>query len=205
MKKNIDSAPRKSAIREYAEALIIALALAFIIRTFIIQPFTIPSGSMEKTLLVGDYLLVNKFWYGLKNPFTGNYLIEGTEPQIGDIIVFKYPEDPSIDFIKRIVGVPGDIIEVRDKQLLRNGQPVKENYIQHLHPDFIMDLDNIGPVVVPEDEYFAMGDNRDNSKDSRAWGTLRRSAIHGKAWRIHWSWDAQNGRVRTERLGKKLE
>jgi signal peptidase I len=199
------SAPRKSFLRETAEALLVALVLAFLIRTFIVQPFTIPSGSMEKTLLIGDYLLVNKFLYGLKIPFTDTYLIKGAAPQLGDIIVFKYPVEPSTDFIKRIVGLPGDVIEVRGKQLYRNGQPVQESYIQHIRPDQIGPLDNVGPITVPEGKYFVMGDNRDNSADSREWGTVSRGAIHGKAWRVHWSWDAVNTRVRLERLGKKLE
>jgi signal peptidase I len=202
-KKN--APPRKSFLRETAEALIVALVLAFLIRTFIIQPFTIPSGSMENTLLIGDYLLVNKFLYGLKNPFTGNYLIRGTDPRRGDIIVFRYPRDPSVDFIKRIVGLPGDVIEVRDKQLYRNGQPVQEGYIRHSRPHSVGPLDNMAPLTVPEGNYFVMGDNRDNSADSREWGTVGREAIHGKAWRVHWSWDAAGTRVRLERLGKKLE
>jgi signal peptidase I len=203
-RKNTAAQP-KSFFRELVEALLVALILAFAIRTFVIQPFTIPSGSMEKTLLIGDYLLVNKFLYGLKNPFTGNYLIKGRDPQIGDIIVFQYPVDPSVDFIKRIVGLPGDVIEVRNKQLYRNAEPVREGYIRHSRPNLIGPLDNVGPVTVPEGKYFVMGDNRDNSADSREWGTVSRSAIHGKAWRIHWSWDSANTRVRLERLGNKLE
>ena len=205
MSRKKAAAHPKSFFRELVEALLVALVLAFVIRTFIIQPFTIPSGSMEKTLLIGDYLLVNKFLYGLKNPFTGNYIIKGRDPQIGDIVVFRYPVDPSVDFIKRIVGLPGDVIEVRNKQLYRNAEPVTEGYIRHSRPNQIGPLDNVGPVTVPEGKYFVMGDNRDNSADSREWGTVSRNAIHGKAWRIHWSWDSVNTRVRLERLGDKLE
>lgn len=196
---------QKSVIREYAEAILIALVLALFIRTFIFQAFTIPSSSMEPTLLVGDYLLVTKFEYGVKNPFTGNYLIERAGPQHGDIIVFKYPSDPSQDYVKRVVGLPGDVIEMRAKQLYRNGQPVSERYTQNLYPNYIGELDNVGPIVVPEGQYFAMGDNRDNSSDSRAWGTVPRSYIHGKPWRIYWSWDSQNTSLRWGRLGKSLE
>ncbi len=199
------SEPQKSLFREYGEALIIALVLAFFIRTFLFQAFTIPSGSMLETVQIGDYLLVNKFSYGVKNPFTGNYLIERDGPQLGDIIVFKYPGDPSVDYIKRVEGLPGDVIEVRDKELYRNGELVREDYVQHIHPTTIGRLDNIGPITVPEDEYFVMGDNRDNSEDSRAWGTVERKAIHGKAWRIYWSWDSEAGRPRLGRLGHKVE
>lgn len=203
-KHSSDSQP-KSLFREYGEALLVALVLALVIRTFLFQAFTIPSGSMLETVQIGDYLLVNKFMYGVKNPFTDNYLIEADGPQIGDIIVFKYPGDPSIDYIKRVEGLPGDVIEVRDKQLYRNGKAVQEDYIQHIHPNLIGRLDNIGPVTVPEGEYFVMGDNRDNSEDSRAWGTVKRNAIHGKAWRIYWSWDSDAGRPRFGRLGMKVE
>ncbi len=199
------SPKNKSLLREYGEALLVALVLALVIRTFLFQAFTIPSGSMLETVQIGDYLLVNKFIYGLKNPFTGTYFIDGKDPQIGDIIVFKYPGDPSIDYIKRIEGLPGDVIEVRDKQLYRNGEAVHEDYIQHIHPDIIGRLDNIGPVTVPAGEYFVMGDNRDNSEDSRAWGTVKRGAIQGKAWRIYWSWDSDASRPRLGRLGKKVE
>lgn len=203
-KHSSDSQP-KSLFREYGEALLVALVLALVIRTFLFQAFTIPSGSMLETVQIGDYLLVNKFMYGVKNPFTDNYLIEADGPQIGDIIVFKYPGDPSIDYIKRVEGLPGDVIEVRDKQLYRNGEAVHEDYIQHIHPNLIGRLDNIGPITVPDGEYFVMGDNRDNSEDSRAWGTVKRNAIHGKAWRIYWSWDSDAGRPRFGRLGMKVE
>jgi len=197
--------PRKSMIREYGEALLVALLLALVIRTFLIQAFTIPSGSMLQTLQIGDYLLVNKFLYGVKNPFNDEYLFEGQDPAIGDIVVFKYPVNPSIDYIKRIVGLPGDVIEVRDKQLYRNGQPVTEAYIQHLLEGIPGRLDNMPAMTVPEGEYFVMGDNRDNSEDSRAWGTVPRSAIHGKAWRIYWSWDSEEKSPRWSRLGKLVE
>ena len=162
----------RSSIVDFIEALAVALILALAIRAFLFQAFTIPSGSMLNTIQIGDYLLVNKFLYGVKIPFTDKYLFRGRDPQRGDIIVFKFPGDESVDYIKRIVGVPGDVIEVKNKQLYRNGEPVQESYIRHTHPDFIGRLDNIGPVTVPEDEYFVMGDNRDNSEDSRAWGSV---------------------------------
>lgn len=194
----------KSSIVDFIEALAVALVLALAIRAFLFQAFTIPSGSMLNTIQIGDYLLVNKFLYGVKIPFTDKYLFRGEDPQRGDIIVFKFPGDESVDYIKRIVGVPGDVIEVKNKQLYRNGEAVKESYIQHTHPNFIGRLDNVGPVTVPEDEYFVMGDNRDNSEDSRAWGTVSREKIHGKAWRIYWSWEKGNG-PRWSRLGRLVE
>ena len=120
-----------SALREYAEALVWALALALVIRTFVVQSFTIPSGSMLQTIQIGDYLLVNKFVYGVKIPFTNKYLFRGEDPKVGDIIVFEYPRDPDTDYIKRVVGVPGDVLEMKDKKLYRNGQPVQEDYVQH--------------------------------------------------------------------------
>ncbi len=197
--------PKKSMFREYAEALIIALCLALFIRTFIVQAFKIPSESMLETLLVGDHLLVSKFSYGVKIPFTNNYLIEGDDPQYGDVVVFEYPKDPSLDYIKRVVGRPGDVIELRDKQLYRNGQPVKEAYIRHSDPNGIYPTrDTFGPFTVPEGEYFMLGDNRDNSQDSRFWGTVKKSAMRGKAWRIYWSANGLDN-IRFNRFAKAVE
>lgn len=196
---------KKSVWREYAEALIIALLLALVIRTFIVQAFKIPSESMLDTLQVGDHLLASKFAYGLKIPFTDTYIYKGSDPQRGDIIIFKYPNDPSVDYIKRVVGVPGDVIEVRDKQLYRNGQPVKETYIRHTDPRGTEPLrDNYAPVTVPEGKYFVMGDNRDNSLDSRFWGFVDRDAIRAKAWRIYWSWGGL-GDIRWSRIGQEIK
>lgn len=196
---------KKSVWREYAEALVVALALAFIIRAFVVQAFKIPSESMLGTLLVGDHLLASKFAYGIKIPFTDKYIYEGEEPRRGDVIIFEYPNDPSVDYIKRVIGVPGDVIEVRDKQLYRNGQPVKEAYARHSDPDGIEPLrDNYAPVTVPPDKYFVMGDNRDNSLDSRFWGFVDRKAIKAKAWRIYWSWNGP-GDIRWNRIGQKIE
>lgn len=201
-----DKAPKRKPLwREYAEALLVALVLALVIRTFIVQAFKIPSESMLETLQVGDHLLVNKFLYGVKWPFTNTYIVKGADPQRGDIIVFEYPNKPTLDYIKRIVGVPGDVMEVRNKQLYRNGQPVKEAYIRNTEPHRIEPVrDNFGPVTVPADKYFVMGDNRDNSLDSRFWGFVDRSAIRGKAWRIYWSSEGL-GTVRWNRFGKLVE
>ena len=197
--------PVKPLWREYGEALFVALILALVIRTFVVQAFKIPSESMVKTLLVGDHLLASKFSYGIKIPFTHTYIYKGEDPVKGDIIIFEYPNDPSVDYIKRIVGTPGDTIEVRNKQLFRNGEPVKESFIRFTEPDRIQPVrDNFGPVTVPADKYFVMGDNRDNSMDSRFWGFVDRSAIRAKAWRIYWSWGGF-GDIRWDRIGKAVQ
>ena len=197
--------PVKPLWREYGEALFVALILALVIRTFVVQAFKIPSESMVKTLLVGDHLLASKFSYGIKIPFTHTYIYKGEDPVKGDIIIVEYPNDPSVDYIKRIVGTPGDTIEVRNKQLFRNGEPVKESFVRFTEPDRIQPVrDNFGPVTVPADKYFVMGDNRDNSMDSRFWGFGDRSAIRAKAWRIYWSWGGL-GDIRWDRIGKAVE
>ncbi len=196
--------PKKSVFREYAEALLIALVCALVIRTFVVQAFKIPSESMLQTLLVGDHLLGNKFIYGVKIPFTDTYLFKGADPKFGDIVIFEYPKDPSIDYIKRVVGVPGDVIELRDRQLYRNGEKLTESYAQYIDA-LAMDprCHNFGPVTVPEGKFFVMGDNRDNSLDSRFWGFVDRSAIKAKAWRLYWSWGGDH--LRWKRIGKLLE
>ena len=196
---------KKSVWREYAEALIVALALALVIRAFVVQAFKSPSESMLGTLQVGDHLLASKFAYGIRIPFTDHYIYDGSDPQRGDIVIFEYPNDPSVDYIKRVIGVPGDLIEVRDKQLYRNGMPVKEAYIRNIDPDNIEPLrDNYAPVRVPSGKYFVMGDNRDNSLDSRFWGFVDRKAIKAKAWRIYWSWGGLDN-IRWGRIGQKIE
>lgn len=196
---------QKNLLLEYVEALLVAFVLAMFIRTFVVQAYKIPSGSMLETLQIGDHLLVNKFAYGVKVPFTHSYMFKGADPKRGDIIVFEYPNNPSIDYIKRIVGVPGDVIEVRDKQLYRNGEKVEEGYIRHSEPDHVVPVrDNYGPVTVPEGKYFVMGDNRDDSQDSRFWGFVERAAIHGKAWLLYWSWEGL-GNVRWDRIGNLIK
>ena len=200
--------PRKSLIREYTEAIIIAIILALIIRTFIVQAFKIPSGSMIPTLMIGDHILVNKFLFGVKIPFTDHILFSFDTPDRLDIIVFKYPEDEDKDFIKRIVGTPGDRISVQNKVLYVNDIPVVEPYIQHtdsaILPPGVHPRDSFGPSTVPHDQYFVMGDNRDQSLDSRFWGFVDREKIKGKAFMIYWSWDRENTGVRWIRLGKTL-
>lgn len=193
----------KSTFREYAEALLVALALALFIRTFFVQAFKIPSGSMLETLQIGDHLLVNKLLYGLRIPVYGTRLFSYFEPERGDIIVFVYPEDREKDFIKRVIGIPGDEIEIRNKKLFRNGQPVgDEPYARYAEPAEAGPRDNFGPVTVPEGNVFVMGDNRDHSFDSRFWGFVPYEDIKGKAFVIYWSWDGDDSWVRWSRLGK---
>lgn len=201
----LQKSSKKSLIREYGEALLVALVLAFVIRTFVVQAYKIPSESMVETLLVGDHLLASKFAYGIKIPFTHSYIYCGDDPAYGDIIIFEYPNDPSVDYIKRVIGLPGDVITVRDKRLYRNGMPVEEKYIRYEQPNIIEPIrDNFGPVTVPPDKYFVMGDNRDNSLDSRFWGFVDRGAIQAKAWRIYWSWDDKDNSPRWSRIGKAV-
>jgi signal peptidase I len=190
-------------VKEYAEALIVALVLALIIRSFVVQAFKIPSGSMLETLQIGDHLLVSKFIYGVKIPFTDRVVIPVDDPQFGDIIVFEFPEDPTKDFIKRVIGRPGDTIEIRDKQVIRNGQPLTEPYTRHTDNRIIPKRDNFGPVTVPEGKYFVMGDNRDESYDSRFWGYVDRPVIKGKAWVIYWSWSGPTD-VKWNRIGRMV-
>ena len=193
----VDTAPpqqtKKSVTREYVEAILIALVLALFIRTFIVQAFKIPSGSMEPTLLIGDHLLVNKFIYGIKNPFTGATWIAIKPPARRDIVVFKYPVNPDQDFIKRVIGVAGDTIEMVDKKLLVNGEPfIVEGAVYrdpNIIPGTMKPRDNFGPITVPKDSLFVMGDNRDNSYDSRFWKFVKLSSVRGKAFILYWSWD----------------
>lgn len=175
-------------VGEYVRIIIVALILAGIIRTFIVQPYYIPSGSMMDTLLVGDRVLVTKFSYGIHIPFIEDEIFSISEPQRGDIIVFPFPENPKLDYIKRVVGIPGDTIEIRNKQLYRNGELVKEDYIQHTDP--FVDAtrrDNMPQVTVPEGKLFVMGDNRDDSMDSRFWQFVDKKKVWGKAQMIYWS------------------
>ncbi|HEY3346087.1 MAG TPA: signal peptidase I [Nitrospirota bacterium] len=196
----------KSVFREYAEAIIIAAVLALFIRTFIVQAFKIPSGSMEDTLLIGDHLIVNKFLYGTKIPFTGKEILPLRDPVRGDVIVFKFPEDETKDFIKRIIGLPGDTLEIVNKKLFVNGKPLTEPYTvfkdEQILPRSMQARDNFGPIKVPEGQYFCMGDNRDKSHDSRFWGFVTKDKIIGKAVIIYWSWDGDDHWVRWQRMGK---
>jgi signal peptidase I len=205
---------KKGILRENIEAIVIAIILALIIRTFFVQAFKIPSGSMENTLLIGDQILVNKFIYGVRIPFADTVLIPIKNPQRGDIVVFETPEDKDLgyfqrrDFIKRVVGVEGDVVEVRDKKVYVNNEPQPDDFTIHLDPRTISGRfsprDNFGPVTVPKNSLFVMGDSRDNSHDSRFWGFVPMNLLKGKAFIIYWSWDKEDTSVRWNRLGRIL-
>ena len=231
---------KKSKLREWIESVLWAVVIALLLRAFVVQAFRIPSGSMEDTLLVGDFLMVNKFIYGTKIPFTDRVILPGIrQPEPGDIVVFKYPLDGR-DFIKRCVAVEGDTVRVIGGDLYVNGKRPSEPYAIHKawegsqsretaediwKPDYqkaweerkFVQLgwmrDNFGPVVVPPGNIFAMGDNRDNSLDSRFWGPLPKKLLRGRALFIYWSWDSENGEpfwmfwknIRFQRLGDLIK
>ncbi len=200
----------KGALRENTEAIIIAIIIAMFIRTFVIQAFKIPSGSMLETLQIGDQILVNKFIYGVKIPFTGGtVLIPVKDPVKGDIVVFEYPEDPKKDFIKRVVATEGDTLQIIDKQLYVNDQPVTaEPYAEfkdhRTYPQNLSPRDNLEKISVPQGQLFVLGDNRDNSHDSRFWGFVDLKTIKGKAFIIYWSWNRDKFGVRWNRIGDIL-
>jgi signal peptidase I len=202
------TAKTKSTFREYAEAIIMALVLALFIRTFIVQAFKIPSGSMIPTLQIGDHILVNKLSYGVRMPFLEKYLLEYGKPQRGDVVVFIFPEDRSKDFIKRVIGVAGDSVEVRAKKVYINGKPVEDPHAHFAGYDpqagGVGSGDDYGPKTVPENHIFVMGDNRDRSYDSRFWGYVNLHEVRGKAFLIYWSWDGVDRWVRWERLGNLI-
>ena len=180
---------KRSELRENIEAVIVAVLLAVFIRTFVVQAFKIPSGSMIPTLQVGDHILVNKFVYGVRLPFLGIPLVKGRKPAHGDIVVFKFPEDPRKDFIKRVIGVGGDIVEIRDKRVYVNGRLLPDKHAIHTDTRIIPGRDDFGPVRVPMGKLFVMGDNRDSSYDSRFWKFVDLKAVLGKAFMIYWSWN----------------
>jgi signal peptidase I len=199
--------PKKSQLRDWTEALIVAGVLALIIRTFVVQAFKIPSGSMEDTLLIGDHLLVNKFIYGTQLPFTDDPSFVIRDPQRGDVIVFEFPQDKDKsyfkrrDFIKRVIGLPGDEVVVRGKEVFVNGK-------RYLTPQAVFKGPNVNinlKTVVPEDQYFVLGDNRNNSQDSRFWGFVDREKIKGLAFIKYWSWDSENFSPRFGRIGGMID
>lgn len=233
-------AKKKSKLREYIEAIVIAVFLALLIRAFVVQAFKIPSGSMIPTLLVGDHILVNKFIYGVQPPFADKRFLVFSPPKKGDVIVFSFPKnkeqeectsisknlstrlnnawsngnpfylfkDDCRDFIKRVVGIGGDRIEIRDKRIYVNNAALDESYIIHTDPSIEgAPRDNLGPFTVPHNTFFVMGDNRDQSYDSRFWGIVEMDEIKGKAFIMYWSWDKDGNflnKVRWNRLGKLI-
>ena len=195
-------------VKEYAEAIIIAILIALFIRTFVVQAFKIPSGSMKPTLQIGDHILVNKFIYGVKVPFVRSTLIPISEPKRGDIIVFIYPQDRTKDFIKRVVAIGGDRVEIRNKEIYVNDVLSEDTHGVYVDPvvmpGAMQPRDNMGPVEVPKGTVFVMGDNRDQSYDSRFWGFVDLKDVMGEAFMIYWSWNGDERSVRWDRIGDIL-
>lgn len=226
----VGRANREPLIVEYARSFFPIIMLVLVLRSFLAEPFRIPSGSMMPTLLIGDFILVNKFAYGLRLPVINKKIVGLGEPQRGDVVVFRYPKDPSVDYIKRVVGLPGDHVAYYDKKLYINGKPVEQVPVgsytgfgsgevmtgaslrieelgkaEHrilVNPE-VRGLE--GDFVVPEGYYFVLGDNRDNSNDSRYWGPVPEDNLVGKAFFIWMSWDSANGGVSWNRIGKNIE
>ena len=204
---------KKSVIREYFESIVIAVILALFVRTWVVQAFKIPTGSMENNLLIGDHLLVNKFVFGPTASRLERALLPVGTVQHRDVIVFKYPEEPDRDFIKRVIGLPGETVELRNKKVYINGKPIDEPYVHFLSPPSsagqeVTSADvreNYAPVTVPPDHYFVMGDNRDNSQDSRYWGFLPRENIKGKSLVIYWSYQAEREDYQDESAGATVK
>ncbi len=206
---------QKSTLREYFESIVIAVILALFIRTFVVQAFKIPTGSMEENLLIGDHLLVNKFVLGPVGGGLERHLLPIADVRRGDIVVFKYPEEPDRDFIKRVIGLPDETLEVRQKRVYINGRALEEPYAHFLEPPSqpsalheVTSFDvreQYGPVRIPRDHYFVMGDNRDNSQDSRYWGFLPRSYIKGKALMVYWSYEADREDYRETGFSDRLQ
>lgn len=209
-------APKEPLLVEYARSFFPVLLIVLLLRSFLVEPFRIPSGSMIPTLLVGDFILVNKFAYGIRLPVLNTKVIPIGEPHRGDVVVFRYPENPSLDYIKRIVGLPGDTIAYYDKTVYVNGKPVPQQVAGGYgkgpgHDMYSLRLEKLGkvehpillntaapninmsPVTVPKGMYFAMGDNRDNSRDSRSWGFVPEENLVGEAFLIWMNWDSEDG------------
>ena len=186
---------QKSTTREYFESIAIAVILALFVRTWVVQAFKIPTGSMEQNLLIGDHLLVNKFVYAPASTAGERMLLPIGEYQRGDVLVFKYPEDPERDFIKRLIGLPGETIELRQSRVYIDGEPIVEPYLDAMRQGGQMPPDirgTFGPQVVPEGHLFMMGDNRGDSQDSRYWGPLPVGHVKGRAFVLYWSYESES-------------
>ncbi|TVP75275.1 MAG: signal peptidase I [Gemmatimonadales bacterium] len=220
--------------RDAVRSVLLTLAVFFVLRAFVVEAFKIPTSSMESTLLAGDFLLVNKMVYGADLPGVGLSLPAMAEPDFGEVIVFHPPHEPEKHYVKRVVGMPGDTLQMKDKVLLRNGAPVDEPYVRHregvgdvVHPGmawqarFHLDAprvrqyrptrDHWGPLTVPEGRYFVLGDNRDNSEDSRYWGFVRREDVKGRPWIVYYSSEISSGGgmpflldIRWDRIGGRV-
>jgi signal peptidase I len=193
---------KKSTIREYFESIVITAIIALFATTFVVQAFKIPTGSMESNLLIGDHLLVNKFVYGLHaGPLAR--ILPFKELKRGDVIVFKYPQSPEVAYVKRLIGLPGEKVEMVGRTVYINGQPLKEDYTQYIDAGSV--YERYGPFQVPEGKYFAMGDNRDNSQDSRFWGYVPRDHIIGKALAIYWSFETPRDEYLQTSVAERLK
>lgn len=200
--KDTDRGPKKSTLREYFESICVAVILALFIRTFVFQAFKIPTGSMEQNLLIGDHLIVNKMIYADESTAIEKRLAPIRDVRRKDVVVFKFPREPERDFIKRVIGLPGERIRIENKQIYIDDEPLEEPYVFFSEPPRKTPLgfssddrrDNMPEVLIPEGHYFVMGDNRDNSHDSRFWGTLDGKLLKGRALIIYWSYDSPDGR-----------
>ncbi|MCD6548571.1 MAG: signal peptidase I [Thermodesulfobacterium sp.] len=199
----------QSKIWDWTKSILIALVLALFIRAFIVQAYKIPSGSMIPTLLIGDYLLVNKLAYGIRNPIKNDFIYFRKLPERQEIVVFTYPLNKKLDFIKRVIGLPGDTVEIVNKKVYVNGKLLKEPYVQfndpEIYPKEVSPRDNYGPVKVPPGYIFVLGDNRDQSYDSRFWGFVPINYLKGKALIIYFSWDSKNFKIRFNRIGNLIQ
>lgn len=226
----IDKVRREPLLVEYARAFFPVILLVFLLRSFLVEPFRIPSGSMMPGLLAGDFILVNKYTYGLRLPVINRKVVDINTPKRGDVMVFRFPGDPSVNYIKRVIGLPGDKIVYRDKKLIINGNPMPQTpvgdytytetgdhliFARRLQEQIdgashaILVSENAGTglqeFVVPEGHYFVMGDNRDRSNDSRFWGTVPEANVVGRAFLIWFSWDMVQGGVAWSRLGQSIQ
>jgi len=203
---------KKSKTREYIESLVIAAIIAFFVRGFIVQAFKIPSSSMEPTLLIGDHLLVNRLSYVMKVPFTDTVIFSLGNPKKEDVVVFRYPMDKSKDFIKRVIATGGDKLEIVNKVIYVNDKRIDDRWGHYkdndIIPAYLSPKDNLGPIIVPKDSYFVMGDNRDRSLDSRFWGFVKKEDLVGKAFILYFSWDGNSDNplhyVRWLRIGRMI-
>ena len=207
-------APAKSALRDYFETIVICVIFVLFSRAYVFQQSKIPTGSMEDTLLIGDYIMVNKFVYSPGPTGLERTLLPFQDVRRGDVIVFKYPEEPEKDYIKRVIGMPGDMIEIIDQQVYVNGERLEESCKVHKDPHVRAGMrgtpladgrDTFGPERVPGDAYFVMGDNRDNSKDSRSWGFVPRDYVKGRAFMIWWSFEERRGQYLETGLMNQLK
>ncbi|MDT8341400.1 MAG: signal peptidase I [Longimicrobiales bacterium] len=222
--------PRRDSVREWLRTLLLALVLFLALRTMGVEAFKIPTGSMESTILVGDFVLVNKAVYGARIPGTDLRLPALAEPRRGDVVVFRPPHEPGKNYVKRVVALPGDTVQMRDKELIVNGEVQHERWARYIdargdavHPDmewqsrhlvaspsrYAPSRDTWGPIVVPPDRFFVLGDNRDNSEDSRYWGFVEREGLRGRPWIVYFSLDrspgeGERGRVRWSRIGHRI-